>query len=848
MKKIEKVYTDTPLIDEIVRQIKGMIYEGIVLKDQEEANNYETVESLRLSDIYYDIMNGKDLYEMYEYTYSDFIKIPYMSKDLAKYYVKNPSAIPDEIKPQLMKSQREKFVAKYEEQNNYYRRLNGLPDLGDEPIYLSDEQIRKININEFNYGKAIHEMDNNEINILNNYDIIEELQIEYPDKLYLRHLGQKRVDPLVARRATNFSLLYLPSCESGEIYNKFTDFINKNRQYILSTVYSDAFKFSSKYYDKFIMSMIIVQSFVDMIVFSPEYIIRRELFDMRTIQYVFESQGVEFFPNIPLKYQKRLVKNLNRLIKFKSCDKNLIDISQLFGFDNIELFKYHMLKIPIMEEDGSYRSNTTTDPKTGLEVEDLESNYELKFLKVPFDSNVDKSINNPFNLQDYDTFVENDIYWNGTYTKEYVKHTILEKQFNIVISKYIGMDLVYSMTELAFQTVYFMNMLLYSSCDTEKLVIEIPEFSSTMKFPLIDCIITLFSLGYLYKGLEDNIMYHPLQAMDVLGFNFDVDMNKLSEYIAEKGYTPEDLGISNFNIPTNGIYTYNQLINIFTENKNIYKHIIHELTNADNKEIYDIYRTIYDSLFVTKLNFDYFSKSGVKPKTYSEFLSYNNSALYDLIIKCKLITDIDERKNQISNYINTIVENIYIYLDEDIFNNIFHGIPTANTDFIRQYLYQVLNFFKSYKVDFTHINIVYKLDGRYDNWISIIDRLYLKHIFYKEELIPYDDYINTWVHILKKEIIEINENMEMDISYFIERVLKTKVENIDKLVEILVHLLYKENINIIDSIIERIYKYDKSLWINIYDYISKLNVYITNKDELTIEDNMYINYFYDYET
>ena len=120
MKKIEKVYTDTPLIDEIVRQIKGMIYEGIVLKDQEEANNYETVESLRLSDIYYDIMNGKDLYEMYEYTYSDFIKIPYMSKDLAKYYVKNPSAIPDEIKPQLMKSQREKFLAKYEEQNNYY--------------------------------------------------------------------------------------------------------------------------------------------------------------------------------------------------------------------------------------------------------------------------------------------------------------------------------------------------------------------------------------------------------------------------------------------------------------------------------------------------------------------------------------------------------------------------------------------------------------------------------------------------------------------------------------------------------------------------------------------------------
>ena len=78
------------------------------------------------------------------------------------------------------------------------------------------------------------------------------------------------------------------------------------------------------------MIMIIVQAFDDMIIRAPEYIIRRDVFDLRTIQYIFDSCGVEFFPDIPLKYQKRLVKNLNRLIKYKSCDKNLIDISKLF--------------------------------------------------------------------------------------------------------------------------------------------------------------------------------------------------------------------------------------------------------------------------------------------------------------------------------------------------------------------------------------------------------------------------------------------------------------------------------------------------------------------------------------
>src|SRR5699024_8501658 len=132
----------------------------------------------------------------------------------------------------------------------------------------------------------------------------------------------------------------LPACESTEVYTKFKDRLEINRVFFLQTMYSQAYKFQSDYYNKFIMCMIIIHSFADMIELSPEYIIQRELFDMRTIQYVFESQGVEFFPDIPLKYQKRLVKNLNRLIKYKSCDKNLIDIASLFGFDNVELFKY----------------------------------------------------------------------------------------------------------------------------------------------------------------------------------------------------------------------------------------------------------------------------------------------------------------------------------------------------------------------------------------------------------------------------------------------------------------------------------------------------------------------------
>lgn len=844
MIKMDKVYTDTPLIDEIVRQCKEMIFNGIVLKDEEEAGKHETVNSEKQADRYSDIINGLDRFEMYyDYGYTTLMQIPYMTKELAIKYTRNNDLIPPEIRDAIMDIERKKFLYKYEEQNNYYRMLNGMPDLGEDPIYLTDNQIRKLNIRNFDVGKAIHQMDNNEINILDTYGIIDELKKMYPEKHYLEHLGERRINPYMARKAPNFALLYLPPCDSNEVHDRFKDLINNNRLYILSTLYSDAFKFQSEYYDKFIAAMIITQSFVDMIVLSPEYIIRRDLFDLRTIQYVFESQGVTFFPNIPLKYQKRLVKNLHRLIKFKSCDKNLIDIASLFGFENVELFKYYLLKDPIMLPNGEYKNDTYTNPKTGEEEEDLDANYELKFLKVPFTGSADEAIRDRFNLEDYDSFVQDDVYWNGTYTADEVKQTILEHQFNMVISKYVGMEIVYSMTEMSFQIGYFLNMLLYS-VDTSRLLIDIPEFSSTKKYSIVDCFFCLFSLGYLYKGLEDNIMYHPVQAMDVMGFNFEVDMNRLAEYVAEKGFTLEELGVSNFQIPSSGIFTYKQLIEIYTNNKNIYKHVVKEMVNANDKDIYEIYRTIFQSLYVTKLNFDYFCKDGFKPKTYSEFLSSADSSLYDIILNCKMITDKEERDIEISRIINIIVENIYIYLDEDTFSYIFHGIPTASMDYMRQYLLQVLNFFKSYKVDFTHVNIVYKLDDRRDNWINIIDRVYLKHVFTKQDVIPYNDFVEMMVHLHPTDEIIPEDNVDLDITYWVEKLLRDEIVVDDKMAGMLVHLLKQDYASPYKDIIAQIiYKKWLSEWVLPNDFLS-MNTKFHWVEDIPVEDHVFVNPVY----
>ena len=58
------------------------------------------------------------------------------------------------------------------------------------------------------------------------------------------------------------------------------------------------------------------------------------------------------------------------------------------------------------------------------------------------------------------------------------------------------------MTELALQLSYFINLVMYS-VDTSELVVEVPELSSTNVFPLIDLLIALYSLGYIYRGVKE---------------------------------------------------------------------------------------------------------------------------------------------------------------------------------------------------------------------------------------------------------------------------------------------------------------------------------------------------------
>lgn len=849
--EIKKVLTENSLIDEIVYEVK-QILKGIVIKDQERADNNETLKSLREADLYHDIQCGTDMYINYKYTYDIFMKIPSMTPDRAIMYAKGQLPVPEGLKPQLQQFAREKWLSEYEDTNEYYRELWGKPPVGEEYIYLDMDEYNMIPVESYDISKPVHLCNNSEAALLYSSGVIDHMKQRFPNAKYLDHLGDRSIDPYIARRTPKFGLLYIPPIDSPEVSNKWIERFEINRVYLLKTIYSEAYHYQSEYYDRFMMMLIIIMTFDDMIVFSPEYIISRDLFDLRTIQYLFEACGVEFFPEIPLKYQKRLIKNLNRLIKYKSSAKCMVDIVSLFGYDNMELFKYYIMKTPKINEDGSYNKDTYTDPETGLEVPDLEANYTLQFLKVPLEGIADDYIQDPFNYVDYDETAANDIWWNGVYTQDYVKHEILKHEFDLHMSKYISVDTVYSMAEMQFQMVYFMNMLLYSKVNTDQLLVDVPEISSNSQFRLVDLIIMLYALGYMYQDTKDTIVYDPIQSIAILGFNFNTDLAKLSEYVQSHGFTLEEVGLDKFINPNPiGIRTWDELEKVYSSNKEVYDKLVWLMNNANDYNEYCVYREVYESLYVTRLSFDMFrefSINGKAPKTYTEYLQNSNVGLYNVLMNCADIQKDEERRQELTRVINFIVEDIYVYLDKDEFRYVFNGIPTVGMDYIRKYIFNIINFFKSYKVDVIHTNIIYKFDDRLHNKVRVLDRILFHYIFNKSDKINMSDCMRLLNTFNWREDFDILEKIYLDVTYWKEKHFLDYVfvTDKDRWREILIHYHWHDHIKSWDRIKEFTHNYEWKDVISPSDCI-KPQINKTAKSKVQVEDVMYFKYRYNYD-
>ena len=167
---------------------------------------------------------------------------------------------------------------------------------------------------------------------------------------------------------------------------------------------------------------------------------------------------------------------------------------------------------------------------------------------------------------------------------------------------------------------------------------------------------------------------------------------------------------------------------------------------------------------VTKLNYKYFKEAGngKLPKTYTDYMENRNSFLYDKISSCKDILKEHDRQTEISKIINIVVDNIYIYLDSDQFRYLFQGIPTASLDYIKLYMFKVLNFFKSYKVDFIGSNDVFYFNDKLENKFHILDSLLMKCHMYRKDILGMEDYIISRLRNIFRDGLKIEDDVYIE--------------------------------------------------------------------------------------
>lgn len=338
---IQKNYSESPYVDNIVYYTK-LLAMGAIVKNQTEADDNESRRSLYMGDLYCRCKENTATYDMFKYTDNMLRQIGVPDK-LRERCKNNPEAIPEELRSDALSIAKTHFLNNYEEENEYYRKILGLPPIGKPLLYVDkDLQIDNIGVD---YTHAISEMTDNELNAINDYGIYKEILNRYTSSEYdyLNYIGSS-VELYAARKAADYELLYIPSIDFQNIMEKFKDRYSVNRVFTIQTVKSEAYEFQSDYYNQFLIIFILIQTMVDLISEVQDHIIKHEAFDERCVRYIFEANGIPYYDEIPFKYQCNMLRSLNTLLKYKSTAKCMVEICSLFGFDSVNIFKYYLLK------------------------------------------------------------------------------------------------------------------------------------------------------------------------------------------------------------------------------------------------------------------------------------------------------------------------------------------------------------------------------------------------------------------------------------------------------------------------------------------------------------------------
>lgn len=616
----------------------------------------------------------------------------------------------------------------YAEHNMYYTDYSGIPN-----YYLDSDLIVSVPVDYYsniNTMKNVYisKISDRDLNYLENNGEIDKLIKKYiydneskitpPENyMYLKNLRNK-FDILQAREAKQFELIKVPKIKNSKLSELFIKVYSECRDYIVNNLYQKDLIKVIDYYDEY-MAMVVA-------IMTLQYTLSNSIKESIRRNFVTESLLADFYNNYSIPYESLLdsethqliVSNVNKLIQYAGTKKVLFDIVSLLGKDNVKLYSYYIMKDILPDE---------VDP-------------DVYFCKVDIkETDIYNSLKNRFNRVEYSAVVENDHSW---YDDDELKSELYNATYNFIESKYIGLSIMYRMSDIVYNSMYLLRLLLDNKTKLGNITLDIPKIQNE-PIDLFSSVVLLLALICKYNKFSSNILGFDQQII-LKGYNTDYSFS--GDFITEcklklKNYYMKELEIGyNGNkrfISVDIIYYLDSIFSRLDNNWEVYdidniielglndgelnksfKNIL-DMRNIIENQMYfetdlDRYRLlkqIYDTIYnVTIQNHN----GGIfrEATSYINYIELYYPKIYNEII---MNEEVD-----LLYFINHVIYKLLNVFD----NSKYIHISLSNLGISHKVLIDMINRFKDFTVKLIDYQVIYVLDTKIDLSIKCIDKIH----------------------------------------------------------------------------------------------------------------------------
>lgn len=719
-----------------ISQVKTLITSLVVKRDKAARYYDNDLEIRKAADRYINTIDYGDNWDMYVRFDYDVMEAAGLDSNLLNWYYEDKSRIPRQLRQKVVDLQKQKVIDSYEEKNDYYRMLYGLPPMAD----IENKNYIYVPANEYGVptNVPIHELDSESIAIIQATDILDQIIDANPTKGFLNYLGSNRISIYTARKANNFEILAIRNTQQIDelIIRDFEIMYAKARNYFMIAVYNSVYATNFEWYDEFIGFSILVMAVQRLISNIYKQGLTRDFYDLELIRYLFKSYSVPYIEEMDISYQINLAKNLNYLLQYKATDKVLYDVANLLGFYDIHIYKYYLVK--------SHRLDAENKPifrydESGKPSYDQMYNFHFQQVELTEDD-INTALTDDRKQYDYNTITGEDPYW---VEDDELKNKLYETNFNNIISKYMSLDIAYKIVEMVYEVAHTVRMVIDDQRDYKNIKISIPKISNN-ELNMFDLIIFLCAVGARKLNLNGNVPLKPYQIASVYGFNFKANIQDIIDSIhnQEGDYSKVSPDLIQYMMNMRA-FSLADVDRMYSNIKDLRTMITEYLFTTKDKESYYQYLHLYKSILLSEDVAElYKDTNGNIRDTYESLLENINPELYSIYLS--MIEEQARNEGIWDEYIDEI------YLKLGSLSDAYKYLPTINkNESMFEFVLKLIRFFKSYTVDFVNSGIQYFLDDRYLMGLKLIDDLKMGNVDWKFNDTLFGDY-NTYIDIMNR--------------------------------------------------------------------------------------------------